>query len=88
MSKSLELTELKNIAKKIAGRLNAVGIRSFDELRRIGAVGTHQRIRERYPDEVLPVCYYLYAFEGALTDRHWNEIGEERKRELRLQAGV
>jgi DNA transformation protein len=86
MSRNRNLTELKNIGRKIAGRLNEVGIFSEDDLRRVGAVGAHRLIKERYPGETLPVCYYLYAFEGALHDRHWDAIGEERKTQLR--AGI
>ncbi len=82
-----KLTDLKNIGKKIAGRLNEVGIQSEDDLRSAGAVAAHQKIRRRYPEETLPVCYYLYAFEGALTDTHWNDIGEGRKRALRDGIG-
>ncbi|HFD33072.1 MAG TPA: competence protein TfoX, partial [Gammaproteobacteria bacterium] len=26
-----------------------------------------------------------YSFEGALTDKHWNDIGEDKKRELKLK---
>ena len=44
-------------------------------------------IKERHPGETLPVCYYLYSFEGALTDQHWDEIGEQRKRQLKGQIG-
>ena len=87
MSQTRRLTDLKNIGKKIAGRLNEVGIFSEDDLGLVGAVGAHRLIRERYPNETLPVCYYLYSFEGALTDKHWNEIGEERKQQLRAQIG-
>lgn len=87
MSQNRSLTELKNIGRKIAGRLHEIGVFSEDELRRLGAVGAHRLIREKHPDETLPVCYYLYAFEGALSDRHWNDIGEERKRQLRSQIG-
>lgn len=87
MSQTRRLTDLKNIGKKIAGRLNEVGVFSEDDLRLVGAVGAHRLIRERYPNETLPVCYYLYSFEGALTDKHWNEIGEERKEQLRAQIG-
>jgi DNA transformation protein len=85
MSRNRNLTELKNIGRKIAGRLNEVGIFSEDDLRRVGAVGAHRLIKERYPGETLPVCYYLYAFEGALLDRHWDAIGEERKTQLRAR---
>ena len=78
-----KLTELKNIGKKIAGRLNAVGIFSEDELYVIGAVEAHRMIKKQYPNETIPVCYYLYSFEGALCDKHWNDIGEDKKRELK-----
>ncbi len=80
-----KLTELKNIGKKIAGRLNEVGIFSEDELLIVGAVEAHRMIKEKYPNETIPVCYYLYSFEGALTDKHWNDIGEDKKRELKLK---
>jgi TfoX C-terminal domain len=80
-----KLTELKNIGKKIAGRLNEVGIFSEDELLIIGAVGAHRMIKAKYPNETLPVCYYLYSFEGALSNKHWNDIGEEKKRDLKAK---
>ena len=76
------LTELKNIGIKIAGRLNEVGIFSEDELRFYGAVEAHKMIKKRYPNETLPVCYYLYSFEGALCDKHWNDIEKQRKQAL------
>ncbi|SEP73543.1 TfoX/Sxy family protein [Nitrosomonas ureae] len=87
MSQHRSLTDLKNIGKKIADRLNEVGIFSEDDLQRIGAVEAHRLIREKLPDESLPVCYYLYSFEGALTDKHWEEIGEPRKHQLKTQIG-
>lgn len=87
MSRNRSLSSLRNFGKKIAGRLNEVGIFSEDDLRSAGAVGAHRLIRERYPNETLPVCYYLYSFEGALTDKHWNEIGEQRKQQLKEQIG-
>ncbi len=80
-----KLTELKNIGKKIAGRLNEVGIFYEDELLIVGAVEAHRMIKEKYPNETIPVCYYLYSFEGALMDKHWNDIGENKKRELKLK---
>lgn len=87
MSRNRDLTVLKNIGKKIAGRLNEVGIFSEDDLRLAGAVGAHRMIKDKHPDETLPVCYYLYSFEGALTDRHWDEIGAHRKQQLKEQIG-
>jgi DNA transformation protein and related proteins len=87
MPQNRSLTDLRNIGKTIASRLNEVGICSEDELRLVGAVGAHRMIKDRYPDKTLPVCYYLYSFEGALSDKPWNEIGEERKHQLMAQIG-
>ncbi|MBE0437394.1 MAG: TfoX/Sxy family protein [Methylomicrobium sp.] len=87
MSQNRSLTGLKNIGKKIAGRLNDVRIFSEDDLRRVGPVGAHRMIKETYPDETLPICYYLYSFEGALTDKHWDEVGKKRKQQLKAQVG-
>ncbi len=86
-SQSRALTDLKNIGTKIAARLNEAGIFSEDELRFLGAVEAHRRIKKIYPNETLPLCYYLYSFEGALTDKHWNEIGENKKGQLRAKIG-
>ena len=87
MSRNRNLTDLKNIGKTIAGRLNEVGIFSEDDLMLVGAVGAHRLIKQIHPNETLAVCYYLYSFEGALTDKHWNELGEERKQQLKAQVG-
>jgi DNA transformation protein len=83
MIRNRKLTELKNIGKKIAGRLNEVGIFSEEELRLIGPVKAHQLISKNYLNETLAVCYYLYSFEGVLCDLHWNDINEKRKKELK-----
>ena len=85
MEQNRSLTELMNIGKKIAGRLNEVGIFSEDELRIVGSVKAHRMIKEKHPDETLSVCYYLYSFEGALSDKHWDDIGSERKRKLKAK---
>lgn len=87
MTQNRKVTDLKNIGRKIGGRLNEVGIFSEDDLRLVGAIGAHRQISEKYPNETLPVCYYLYSFEGALTGKHWNEIGEHRKQHLSSQIG-
>ncbi len=82
-AKNRNVEKLINIGNKIAGRLNEIGISTEEELRHIGAVEAHRLISNNYPAETLPVCYYLYSFEGALTDTHWNEVPKKRKQELR-----
>lgn len=83
MMTNRSVTELKNIGAKIAGRLNEAGIFSEEELRFYGAAEAHKMIKKNHPNEPLPVCYYLYSFEGALCNQHWDAIGEQRKQELK-----
>jgi len=80
MTQNRRLTDLHNIGKKIAARLNEVGIFSEDELRIIGACEAYRMIKEKYPNEMFPVCYYLYSFEGALEDKHWDELVRIKRR--------
>lgn len=87
MFRNRKLTDLKNIGQKIAGRLNDVGIFTEADLKSVGAVAAHHLIKQRYPQETLAVCYYLYSFEGALTDTHWNEIDAQTKQRLKAQIG-
>lgn len=42
-------------------------------------------VLSKYPNETLPVSYYLYSFEGALSHKHWNDIGEQTKQDLKAQ---
>ncbi len=83
MNRNRPLTDLKNIGQKIARRLQEVGIFSEANLRAVGAVEAHRRLKEKYPNETLAVCYYLYSFEGALCDKHWDDIHATKKRGLR-----
>ena len=77
-----KLSELKNIGPTIEKRLNEVGIRSKSDLKRIGPAGAYKRIRQKYPDKTIPVCYYLYSFQGALEEKHWDNISEKTKQSL------
>jgi len=71
----------------IARRLNEVGVYTEDGLRSLGAAEAHRRIRLIHPDATLPICYYLYSFEGALEGVHWDDLPESTKRSLRNQLG-
>ena len=86
MQRNRELTELINIGPKIASRLKQVGLHREADLRRAGPVKAHRLLADAFPEETLPVCYYLYAFEGARRDLHWDEIGEDRKLKLKELA--
>lgn len=80
----MDLIELKNLGKTFVQWLNAVGIRTLDQLQAHGAVGAYVKMRER-GFKVSKTL--LYALEGALTDSHWNDISPELKQQLRRDAG-
>lgn len=80
------LTDLRNLGKQVTRMLGEVGIHSEEQLRRVGPVEAYRRMKALSPQTTLPVCYYLYSLEGALTDRHWDEIGPERKKQLKDEA--
>ncbi len=83
MTTNRKLTELMNIGTKIASRLEAVGIHNEADLRRVSPAEAHRRLEDHFPEETLPVCNYLYSFEGALQDTHWDAIGAKRKKQLK-----
>ncbi len=78
-----KLQDLKNIGRKLSGRLNEIGIHCEADLKKVGPAKAHRMMKAKYPAETLPLCYYLYSFDGALSDTHWDAIGEKRKQELR-----
>lgn len=78
--------ELKNIGATVVQRLHEVGIRTKDDLERVGSVSAYCEIKQRHPEARTPLCYYLYSLEGALRDQHWDDIGEDVKKTLRNDA--
>lgn len=61
----LSLTDLPNIGPETARLLEAAGIRTPAQLRRIGAVAAARRIRDIRPDD--PPCRHMLAgLEGAI----------------------
>ena len=78
-----ELSKLKNIGTTIENRLNDVGIFSKNDLKKLGVVNTYQKIQHRNLGKTIPVCYYLYSLQGALENKHWDDISEKTKKKLR-----
>ena len=78
-----DLIELKNLGKTSVQWLNAVGIRTLEQLHEVGSVAAYCKVRDR-GFKVSKVL--LYAMEGALIGKHWNDLDEEYK--LRLLEQV
>jgi DNA transformation protein len=83
-SEQPEPAQLKNLGPKTRQWLNEVGIYTLDDLRQVGALEAWRRIKRLYPTRVSVNA--LYGLEGALTNRHWNDIPEAYKAELRELA--
>ena len=75
-----ELTSLRNIGKELERKLKAVEIMTAEELKAVGSEEAFVRIKLRDPQ----VCLvHLYALEGAVTDREYNQLPEDVKKQLK-----
>jgi DNA transformation protein len=81
-----DLAELRNIGPTIRKRLNEIGVYTEADLQRIGPVKAYKRICKHYPNQIVPVCYYLYSLQGALLDQHWDDVPEDLKDQLFARA--
>lgn len=62
--------------------LAAAGIRSIETLRRLGSVEAYRRVRAHDPRASLNL---LWALEGALTGRPWEDVARNDRLSLLLQ---
>jgi DNA transformation protein and related proteins len=73
------LQEGLNLGPKLTAWLNAIGIFTLDDLRRVGSVPAFlEPLRAEFKVRLV----MLYALEGALTNTHWLTVKRERKQEL------
>lgn len=75
-----ELTSMKNIGAEMARKLTAVGIDSSEKLIGAGAKQAFFQLKQLYPQ----VCLvHLYALEGAIQNREFNDLSKETKEDLK-----
>ena len=75
-----ELTDMMNIGKEMAKKLEAVGIDSSEKLIQTGSKQAFLQLKQEYPN----VCLvHLYTLEGAITNVEFNCLSEEKKKELK-----
>ena len=77
--------KMRNIGPKSAAWLRQVGLRSFEDLQRVGSVDAFAKIKRA---GFKPSLNLLYALEGALLDCHWQQLPEARRGELLLAWDV
>ncbi len=78
-----ELLQLKNLGMASVNILHAIGINTFSDLQRVGAVEAYLRIRSR---DINVSKVMLYALQGALMNVHWNDLSQDIKTQLVLEA--
>ena len=81
------LKECINLGPTIIKNLKKVEITSLEDIKSVGPSEIYLRLKNKYPDKTWPVCYYLYSLEGALKNKHWDDIGNRRKSQLLKQIG-
>jgi len=74
-----KLTQLPNIGRVLADRLNAAGIRSVEDLVATGSCEAWKLVRNIYPEACLDT---LFALEGAVQGIRWHQLAPGRKEEL------
>lgn len=76
---------IRNVGPKSAAWLRQVGVRTHEDLVRVGPVETFLKIKRA---GFRPSLNLLYSLAGALDDCHWTELGEERKHALLLDLSA
>ena len=75
------LTDLPNIGKNLADKLNLIGIENEQELEQLGSENAIIKIATI---ENSGVCInMIYALEGAIQGIRWHGLDDERKQELK-----
>ena len=71
--------KLRNVGPKSAAWLRQVGLHTRGDLEAAGPVEAYMRVRRA---GFRPSLNLLYALEGALRDCHWQDVPDERRKEL------
>ena len=74
--------ELRNLGPKSRAWLASVGVRTIDDLRRVGAVPAFVEVKRTQRGVSLNL---LYALVGAVDGVDWLDVKRERRLELLMQ---
>jgi hypothetical protein len=72
-------SKIRNVGPKSAAWLRQIGVRTTEDLSRVGPVEAFLKVKRA---GFRPSLNLLYAMAGALADCHWADLPEERKQEL------
>ena len=71
--------KIRNVGPKGAAWLRQVGVRTQDDLVKLGPVDAFMKVKRA---GFRPSLNLLYALAGAIENRHWAELPDEQKRAL------
>ena len=71
--------KIRNVGPKSAAWLRQVGVRTTEDLARVGPVEAFLKVKRA---GFRPSLNLLYSMAGALADCHWAELPEGQKQEL------
>jgi hypothetical protein len=71
--------KIRNVGPKSAAWLRQVGVRSVEDLARVGPAEAFLKIKRA---GFRPSLNLLYSMAGALADCHWADLPDARKQEL------
>jgi hypothetical protein len=74
-----ESNKIRNVGPKSAAWLRQVGVRTQDDLNRLGPVEAFMKVKRA---GFRPSLNLLYALAGAIEDCHWADLPDERKKAL------
>jgi hypothetical protein len=71
--------KIRNVGPKSAAWLRQVGVRTQDDLNRLGPVEAFMKVKRA---GFRPSLNLLYSLAGAIENCHWADLPDERKKEL------
>lgn len=77
--------KIRNVGPKSAAWLRQVGVRTAEDLARVGPVEVFLKVKRA---GFRPSLNLLYAMAGAIDDCHWTDLSDERKSALMLDLGA
>lgn len=78
----MNLSDLPNFGPKSQQMLVQAGIHSLEQLRDLGAVRAYVQVKRSGTNASLNL---LWAMEGALSGRHWQEVAKHDRLSLLLE---
>jgi len=74
--------KIRNVGPKSAAWLRQVGVRTHEDLVRLGPVEAFMKVKRA---GFRPSLNLLYAMAGAIDDCHWTDLPEPRKQSLLIE---